>query len=101
VQQSRACARKHAIHKLTSDEWTVTPSVSQCRFLHTQGMKAYKIRRLERGHNQSDPGDLGWIVICSIDGGPFVPLKPSWEYDSEISAQAEADRLNTLESSGL
>jgi hypothetical protein len=63
-------------------------------------MKAYKIHRLERGYNRSAPGDLGWIIICSVDGGPFVPLKPPWEYDSEAFAQAEVDRLSALESSG-
>jgi hypothetical protein len=60
-------------------------------------MKAYEVRRAERRRHQSDPGDPGWIVVCAIDGGPFVPLNPSWEYDSEAAAQLEADRLNSLE----
>ena len=47
---------------------------------HTHGMKADD-RRPPRGEarHQSDPGDLGWIVVCAVDGGPFMPLQPSWE----------------------
>jgi hypothetical protein len=63
-------------------------------------MKAYEVRRAQIGNNQSDPGDLGWIIVCAVDGGPFVPVKPSWEYDSEAHAQLEADRLNSLETPG-
>jgi hypothetical protein len=64
---------------------------------HTQGMRrVYQVRRLERGWNRTDQGDLGWIIVCAIDDGPFVPLTPSWEYDSEAVAQAEADRLSVL-----
>ena len=58
--------------------------------------RVYQVRRLEWGYNRSDPGDLGWIIVCAIDDGPFVPLTPSWEYDSEAVAQAEADRLSAL-----
>ena len=61
-------------------------------------MKAYKVRRAQRG--RSDPGDLGWIIIFAIDDGPFVPLAPSWEYNSEAFAQLEADRLNAQEPPG-
>lgn len=64
---------------------------------HTQGMKAYKIRRLGRTYSRSHPGDLGWIIVYSINDGPFVPVNPAWEYDSEALAQLEADRLNALE----
>lgn len=65
-----------------------------------QGMKGYEVRRAEKRRSQPDPGDLGWIIVVSIDGGPFMPLKPLWEYDSEARAQAEADRLSSLEPSG-
>jgi hypothetical protein len=50
--------------------------------------------------NRSRPGDLGWIIICSIDGGPFLPLNPSWEYDPEAVVQSEVDRLNALQPPG-
>ena len=52
----------------------------------TRAAKLYEARRAERRRHQSDPGDLGWIIVCAIDGGPFVPLNPSWEYDSEAHA---------------
>jgi hypothetical protein len=64
---------------------------------YSRAMRAYEVRRAQRGHNQTDPGDLGLIIVCAIDGGSFVPLIPSWEYDSEAHAQLEADRLCALE----
>ena len=71
------------------------------RIVPYSGMKAYKVRRVESGRNRTDPGDLGWIVVCAIDDGPFEPLKPSWEYDPEAFAHPlEADRLSSLEPSG-
>jgi hypothetical protein len=39
---------------------------------HTQGMKAYQVRRAQRG--RSDPGDLGWIVVCAIDARRRLPI---------------------------
>jgi hypothetical protein len=58
--------------------------------------RVYQVRRVEIGRTRTDPSDLGWIITCAIDDGPFVPLKPSWEYESEAIAQAEADRLSAF-----
>ena len=71
---------------------------TSCQARPYYGMKAYNVRRAEKRRSQRDPGDLGWIIVVSIDGGPFVPLKPLWEYDSEGIAQLEADRLKAVAS---
>ena len=65
---------------------------------HTHRMRAYEVRRAEKRRSQPDPGDLGWIIVCAVDAGPFVPLKPVWEYDTEAVAQLEADRLSAVAS---
>jgi hypothetical protein len=45
----------------------------------------------------SPPADHLPYAGRSVDGGPFLPLNPPWEYASEAVAQLEADRLNALE----